>query len=109
MTTHKSPSSVRWLALKEQRDAQRERREILETRRASATSAREGTQHRFGSALPKHPKMGRHYSNPSSSATITGGTMKHKPYDYRKVTQTEPMRPQGKMNWELLLPKNYLD
>ena len=96
MPSHKSPSSQRWLA-------NRERREILATRRASAESAKEGTQYTFASALPRHPKMGRHFSNPSSSRTITGGNMKDRPYDYRKVTRTID-RPLGQQGWELLAP-----
>lgn len=93
--SHKSPSSIRWAA-------QRERREILETRRAQAESGREGTTYHFISALPKHPKAGRILSNANSNRTITGKTMKGSGYDYRKVTR-EIARPLGKMNWELLV------
>lgn len=93
--SHKSPSSQKWIA-------QRERREILETRRAVSTSGKEGTQYHFISALPKHPKAGRILSNSNSSRTVTGKNMPGKAYDYRKVVRTIE-RPLGKMNWELLV------
>lgn len=93
--SHKSPSSQRWIA-------QRERREILETRRATSESGKEGTQYHFITALPKHPKAGRILSNANSNRTLTGKVMKGKPYDSRKVVRTIE-RPLGKMNWELLI------
>ena len=95
--SHKSPSSQRWAA-------QRERREILETRRATTESGKEGTQYHFTTAYPKHPKAGRIYSNFKSSATLTGGHMKDGPYDHRKVVRTIE-RPLGSMGWELLTSK----
>lgn len=98
MTSHKSPSSVRWAA-------QRERREILETRRATAISGLEGTQYHFAVALPKHPKAGRILSNSNSNRTLTGKVMQGNRFDYRKVVRTIE-RPLGKMNWELLSSQN---
>ena len=95
MTSHKSPSAQRW-------SANADSREILTTRRAVAHDAKEGTQAKFVSAYPKHPKVGRILSSPSSSATVTGGHMKGKPYDSRKVTR-QIERPLGAMNWELTL------
>ncbi len=94
--SHKSPSSQRWLA-------NRERQEILATRREVASSGKEGTQHHFASAFPKHPKAGRILSNPNSRRTITGGPMKGDKFHPGKVRR-EIERPLGKMNWELVLP-----
>ena len=93
MTSHKSPSAQKWAA-------NTERREIIATRRAVAQDRKEGTQSKFVSAYPKHPKAGRILSSPSSNATLTGGHMRGSPYDARKVTRSTDT-PLGKMNWEL--------
>lgn len=102
MPSHKSPSSQRWFA-------NTERREILATRRSTATSAKEGTQYHFATAFPKHPKAGRIYSNYNSNRTLTGGVMKGRPFNASKLPRGEPSRPLGKMNWELVIPRDYLE
>jgi len=94
--SHKSPSSQRWLA-------NLNRREILATRQATATSGKEGTQYHFAVVVPKHPKAGRILSNPSSRKTLTGGPMKGDLFHPSKVRR-EIERPLGKMAWELVLP-----
>jgi len=37
--------------------------------------------------MPKHPKAGRHLSNPKGRATLTGEKMEGSMYDHRKITR----------------------
>jgi hypothetical protein len=101
MQSHKSPSSMRYAA-------DMERREIIATRRATATSQKEGTASRIITAVPKHNKLGKRYGNPNSRATITfkGGNMMGPMFKTHKVTR-EIVRPLDKQNWELSMPKHW--
>ena len=101
MQSHKSPSSQRYAA-------KMESKEILATRRAQASSQREGTASKFVTAYPKHNKLGKRYGNPNSRATITHSGTKNMGAMYKPHLVTrETVKPLDKQNWELSMPEHW--